>query len=99
MPKGKKAAAKETLTDPLEIREILKAASPDAARALAQLVRSPDPRVALAACSAILNRTQGRPRAGEADMDMEKEKDKIAKRALTLAKKLAMQADDNDDPP
>jgi hypothetical protein len=53
-PGGRKAM------DP-EVRRILEAATPDAARRLAQLVNSPDEKVSLAAIDQVFNRIYGRP--------------------------------------
>ena len=44
-----------------EVKEILKAASPDAARKLVELVGSRTEKIALAAATEILDRTMGRP--------------------------------------
>lgn len=44
-----------------EVKEILKAASPDAARKLVALVGSRTEKIALAAATEILDRTMGRP--------------------------------------
>ena len=44
-----------------EVREILKAASPDAARKLVALLESRTEKIALAAATEILDRTMGRP--------------------------------------
>ena len=44
-----------------EVKEILKAASPAAAKKLVSLVRSRSEKIALVACTEILNRTQGKP--------------------------------------
>lgn len=44
-----------------EVRRILEAATPDAARRLAQLVNSPDEKVSLAAIDQVFNRIYGRP--------------------------------------
>ena len=46
---------------PDELRAIFEAASPEAARRLAELVHDEDPRVALVASNAILDRVLGRP--------------------------------------
>ena len=46
---------------PDELRAIFEAASPEAARKLAELVHDEDPRVALVASNAILDRVLGRP--------------------------------------
>ena len=46
---------------PDELRAIFEAASPEAARKLAELVHDDDPRVALVASNAILDRVLGRP--------------------------------------
>ena len=43
--------------------DLLREASPEAARTLVQHIRSPDARVSLAACVCILNRTMGRSSA------------------------------------
>lgn len=44
-----------------EVRRILEAATPDAARRLAELVKSPDEKVSLAAIDQVFNRIYGRP--------------------------------------
>lgn len=44
-----------------EVKEILKAASPDAARTLVELLNSDKDSIRLAAAQDILNRTQGKP--------------------------------------
>ena len=44
-----------------EVKEILKAASPDAARTLVELLNSEKDSIRLAAAQDILNRTQGKP--------------------------------------
>lgn len=44
-----------------EVKEILKAASPDAARKLVELLGSRTEKIALAAATEILDRTMGRP--------------------------------------
>ena len=44
-----------------EVKEILRAASPDAAKKLVSLARSKNQKIALAACTEILDRTMGRP--------------------------------------
>ena len=46
---------------PDELRAIFEAASPEAARKLAELVHDEDPRVALVASNSILDRVLGRP--------------------------------------
>ena len=43
------------------VKEVLKAASVEAAQELVALIHSGDPRVALAACREILDRVEGRP--------------------------------------
>lgn len=53
-PKGRPKA------DP-EVKEILKAASPAAAKKLVSLARSKNQKIALAACTEILDRTMGKP--------------------------------------
>ena len=54
-----------------EVKEILKAASPDAARKLVELVGSRTEKIALAAATEILDRTMGRPETiGKLQMDM-----------------------------
>lgn len=45
-----------------EVKEILKAASPDAARKLVELSQSSNEKIALPAVIEILNRTEGKPR-------------------------------------
>lgn len=54
-----------------EVKEILKAASPDAARKLVELVGSKTEKIALAAATEILDRTMGRPETtGKLQVDM-----------------------------
>lgn len=63
-PKGRPKA------DP-EVKEILKAASPAAAKKLVSLARSKNQKIALAACTEILDRTMGRPETtGKLQVDM-----------------------------
>ena len=44
-----------------EVKEILKAAAPDAARKLVELLNSKNEKIAFQAAQEILNRTQGKP--------------------------------------
>ena len=46
-----------------EVKEILKAAAPAAARKLTELINSQSDKIALMACAEILNRTMGKPEA------------------------------------
>lgn len=63
-PKGRPKA------DP-EVKEILKAASPAAAKKLVSLARSKNQKISLMACTEILDRTMGKPETtGKVQVDM-----------------------------
>lgn len=77
-----------------EVSEILKAASPDAAKRLVELIKDSKSMIALLACKEILDRTQGKPESvskvhhsGGLDLDVG-----VKKKVLAMAKKLAMEA-------
>ena len=46
-----------------EVKEILKAAAPEAARRLVELIRSKNEKIALQACNSVLDRAYGKPEA------------------------------------
>ena len=75
-----------------EAKEILKAATPDAARVLVTLLKSKDDKIKLQAAQAILDRTQGKPKEA-VSMDLSGGLDVRAQVRSVLIERLKLNAD------